>query len=499
MAPVMALSNCLLLWSHAPGHEDCFARSQELAGIMGAAGIPVGFFRAHVALKDRTLAEKMQRWQNVKLTARIMANPIATFAAAGLAFAAAECNMKNYLGREDTLNGIVGGAAVGAVLGLKTNSGANALKYGALFAGAMVVTDFLTKMADAISSFVAAQRNRTQHVATKTAWGVAAKQLAVERYTAACLRQRRAADLAAGWQRHQAAFLADSCRMLGEAAAAAAAGAEAAAGRLAWEAAGALLAGHLAGLQQAKQQERQWPRKMQPGHCCRGSRQCELRRAKQCKQQVSAELSWYAAMAVASCFGAAALVFQLPAHSAGLDFIRQGRAAQQEAAQHEGKKAQVQQYKQELAQQLARAKGAEEQAAAEAAAALQASIAAQRPMVAARQAGCLGKRQEQLQQHQQRQERLAERQARLPTAASAAAADAAAGAAAFQPVHGYTTAQVVADPRFRVVEALNSAGLLSGAVKGYVQQVVAAVQPATASRIDNFTTTQLQAAARRLD
>jgi hypothetical protein len=58
-----------------------------------------------------------------------------SFAAAAAAAAAAECNMKNYLGREDTLNGIVGGAAVGAVLGLKTNSGANALKYGALFAG----------------------------------------------------------------------------------------------------------------------------------------------------------------------------------------------------------------------------------------------------------------------------------------------------------------------------------------------------------------------------
>jgi hypothetical protein len=43
--------------------------------------------------------------------------------------------MKNYLGREDTLNGIVGGVAVGAVLGLKSNSGVNALKYGALFAG----------------------------------------------------------------------------------------------------------------------------------------------------------------------------------------------------------------------------------------------------------------------------------------------------------------------------------------------------------------------------
>jgi hypothetical protein len=31
----------------------------------------------------------MQRWQNVKLTARILANPMATFAAAGFAFAAA--------------------------------------------------------------------------------------------------------------------------------------------------------------------------------------------------------------------------------------------------------------------------------------------------------------------------------------------------------------------------------------------------------------------------
>lgn len=77
------------------------------------------------------------------------------------------------------------------------------------------------------------------------------------RYTAACLHQRRAADLAAAWQRQQASFLADSCRMLAEAAAAAAAGAEAATARLAWEAAGGLLAGQLAELQQARQQEQQ--------------------------------------------------------------------------------------------------------------------------------------------------------------------------------------------------------------------------------------------------
>jgi hypothetical protein len=42
-----------------------------------------------LCLQDLTLAQKMQRWQNVKLTARIMANPMATFAAAGLAYAAA--------------------------------------------------------------------------------------------------------------------------------------------------------------------------------------------------------------------------------------------------------------------------------------------------------------------------------------------------------------------------------------------------------------------------
>jgi chromosome segregation ATPase len=186
--------------------------------------------------------------------------------------------------------------------------------------------------------------------------------------------------------------------------------------------------------------------------------------------------------------------------------------------QHDAKKAQVQHYKQQLAEQLAHAREAEEQAAVEAAAVLQAAIAAQKPIVEARQAECLEKRQEQMQQHHQRQAQREERRAQLdaiaavlapniasdparvlqPTAASAAAADAAAGGAAFKPVHGYTTAQVVADPRFRVVEALNSAGLLSGAAKGYVQQVVAAVQPATASRIDNYTSSQLQAAARRL-
>jgi hypothetical protein len=81
----------------------------------------------------------MQRWQNVKLTGRIMAKPMGSFAATGFAFAAAECAMHNYMGRDDPLTGIVGGLAAGAVQGLMTNSAYNALKYGAVFAGELLL------------------------------------------------------------------------------------------------------------------------------------------------------------------------------------------------------------------------------------------------------------------------------------------------------------------------------------------------------------------------
>eukprot|EP00879_Flechtneria_rotunda_P001139 GHRR01001283.1.p1 GENE.GHRR01001283.1~~GHRR01001283.1.p1 ORF type:complete len:156 (+),score=54.11 GHRR01001283.1:204-671(+) len=130
----------------APPQHDCLGIAITNAGILAAAGLPVGFFRAHATLKNRTLAEKMQRWNNFKLTGRILANPMATFAACGFAYTAANCEMRKYLARDDVLNGMVGGIAAGTVLGLKTNSSVNALKYSVLFAGAMLVTDFLTKM-----------------------------------------------------------------------------------------------------------------------------------------------------------------------------------------------------------------------------------------------------------------------------------------------------------------------------------------------------------------
>lgn len=160
-----------------------------------------------------------------------------------------------------------------------------------------------------------------------------------------------------------------------------------------------------------------------------------------------------------------------------------------------------------------------EQAEAEARAAAAAAVEAQRPAVAARQAMSWDRMQQQIEQQKQRQVDLEARQQRLaalaetfaphvtrdpqrllqPTAASAAAVEAGvegvgiAAGAAFRPVHGFTTAQVVADPRFRVVEALRQAGLTGGAAKGYVQQVFSGMQPANAIRRGNLTTGQLQA------
>jgi len=71
---------------------------------------------------------------------------MATFAACGLAYGAAECLTQEYLGREDSLTGIMGGIAVGVVAGLKKGSLASAMAIGGAMAGAVVVSDFLTKI-----------------------------------------------------------------------------------------------------------------------------------------------------------------------------------------------------------------------------------------------------------------------------------------------------------------------------------------------------------------
>ncbi|KAF8065732.1 hypothetical protein HT031_002792 [Scenedesmus sp. PABB004] len=772
------------------GGGDCLSSATTTAMALGAAGVPVGFFRAHVTLKDLTLAQKMQRWQNVKLTARLLANPMATFAACGFAYAAAECETRRYLGRRDVLSGIVGGAAAGCVLGLKTNSAPNALKYSALFAGAMVVTEFLSAMvpalvgdikptgpvmpaprrgprgggsrvpllelADRLEAAVAAQRARGRETASRAAWAAAHKQLAEEGeaqqrraraalaalsrspgldavdnfvaqlleesfaraeaaqserlsllaqvqelahlvrcaglrgsdagpggdddalaslrqelawlradldeqaaqlaaqaeelaadvpasrgapsrsaslrcrssssasadddaaatavgraggasgadpgsprasdggraddgraaadaqleqllaahplapaelrqqvrdafaalarqhaerqqqladppdgcggdrhggdrhggwpadehalfvrlrrlafgagagarggcargavlerlalmmpgrplreleaheawHTAACLRQRRAADVNAAWRRQRGAFLADSGRMLGEAAAAAAAGAEAAAAALAWAAAGSSLHARLDGLQQARAAA---------------------------DQELAAQRD--AAAQAAAARAAAARAEWEQAHAA-----QRGR---------------VQEYKQHLQEQAEQARQAAGAAAAAARAAAEAEVAAAAPAVAARQAAAEEQQRAQLVAQRGRQAALAARQARLasisaalapqaphdparllkPTSSSAAAAAGGAAAAAeaagaaFRPVHGWTAAEVAADPRFRLAEALGRAGLLAGPARGYARAALAAAQPASRTRADTLTTGQRAAAA----
>jgi hypothetical protein len=109
---------------------------------MAAASIPAGFFRAHTALKGLTIQEKLVRMNSFRLAGRTMAGPMATFAAAGAAYAAADCITQQQLGRRDTLTGVMGGLAVGAVVGLKRGSLIQGIGFGSLCAGVMLVTDF---------------------------------------------------------------------------------------------------------------------------------------------------------------------------------------------------------------------------------------------------------------------------------------------------------------------------------------------------------------------
>lgn len=124
----------------------CVQASATLGAGMALASVPVGFFRAHADLKHLTIQEKLVRMNSFRVAGRAMAGPMATFAAAGAAFGLADCLTQDYLGRRDTLTGVVGGLAVGAVVGLKRGSLAAAFGYGAACAGAMLVTDFIAKV-----------------------------------------------------------------------------------------------------------------------------------------------------------------------------------------------------------------------------------------------------------------------------------------------------------------------------------------------------------------
>ncbi|KAI8472694.1 MAG: hypothetical protein J3K34DRAFT_413328 [Monoraphidium minutum] len=130
----------------APPNQGCASYGLTLGAAMAGASIPVGFFRAHAALKTLTIQEKLIKMNSFRVAGRALAPPMATFAAAGAAYAVADCVMQDFLGRRDTLTGVVGGLAVGGVIGLKRGSLVQGVGYGCLCAGAMLIADFFTKI-----------------------------------------------------------------------------------------------------------------------------------------------------------------------------------------------------------------------------------------------------------------------------------------------------------------------------------------------------------------
>jgi hypothetical protein len=242
-----------------------------------------------------------------------------------------------------------------------------------------------------------------------------------------CLLQRRHRDLLASWDRQRRALLADAERLLSDATAAEAAAAASAARRLEWEAAS------------------------QRGRGCLVAWRCDRDVATQASAQRAA---------AAAAAGAAAAV----------------RRRQAEAAAWAVDKAAIAQHRARQAGEAAQARAAAESEAAARARHEAARLQADRPAVEARQAAALKGLVERM-EARQRAEKAALARARrldkatyhpeapadpgrvlLPTAASAAVAQAPEWAA-FQPMNGYSTRQVVQDPRFRLLEALGHAGL----------------------------------------
>lgn len=268
------------------------------------------------------------------------------------------------------------------------------------------------------------------------------------RHSTAVQLQRRADDLQESWQRQRATFLQTATSSLAEASCSTAAAAEVAAARLSNAVSRQLLHDQLSCISAIKQHQQE-----------------------QAVAEEAAAAAVQAAQAVAEA------------------------AAQQQRSV--ARKVLVAQYKQRVEQQQLEVQAEVEQLQHEAALAANAAIEASRPAVAARQAEALQRLQQQHEQQQQQAEAAAARQQRLaaisaalgpkldrdparvrqPTAASAAAAPAV--GQAFRPVHGFTSQQVVADPRFRLVEALRGAGVMfnGGASSvGYLKQAMARLQ-----------------------
>jgi len=259
-------------------------------------------------------------------------------------------------------------------------------------------------------------------------------------YMQHCLLQRRRSDLQAAWSRRFATFLFEAERLLSEAVRIEADAAAAAADELTWGVAGEVKRDQVVEWRLVREQER---------------REEEHRVAAEAQQVAQ----------------------------------RQAQQQAEEDAQRALDRQAIVALQMQRAAKAAAAKEAAEQAAAAAARETAARMAAERPAVAARQTLALEQLIERHTARQKLEEAALTRQQRLdalthhPEAAvdplrllqptKCSAAEAQPEGRAFAPVHGYSTQQLMRDPRFRVLDALGRAGL-RGTVAA--AQAVAALQ-----------------------
>eukprot|EP00244_Chara_vulgaris_P010373 TRINITY_DN474_c0_g1_i1.p1 TRINITY_DN474_c0_g1~~TRINITY_DN474_c0_g1_i1.p1 ORF type:complete len:157 (-),score=36.54 TRINITY_DN474_c0_g1_i1:583-1053(-) len=122
------------------GDYDTFVfRTASAAGSSFCAGTLLGAIAA--TWQDVPVVERNQSLPALKRTAKVMGSYGATFAAIGGVFAATDCLAERLRGKKDLLNGVIGGMAAGAVIGLRAGSLPYGLGASAAFAAMSAIVD----------------------------------------------------------------------------------------------------------------------------------------------------------------------------------------------------------------------------------------------------------------------------------------------------------------------------------------------------------------------
>eukprot|EP00850_Spirogloea_muscicola_P022656 SM000305S11814 [mRNA] locus=s305:123300:123962:- [translate_table: standard] len=122
------------------GEYDTVAfRTLSAAAASAAAGTVLGAVTA--TWQDVPAVQRNDARPALRKTARLMGTYGATFAAIGTAFAAVDAIAEKARGRKDLLNGVLGGFAAGAVIGVRQGSVSTALLAGGAMAALSAFVD----------------------------------------------------------------------------------------------------------------------------------------------------------------------------------------------------------------------------------------------------------------------------------------------------------------------------------------------------------------------